>query len=126
MSSERPVDLPLVGLFAAMPVTAVASILHRISGIVLFIGAFYLCYLLDLCLGGADGFREAAAVVDSALGKFVLWLVLAAFGYHLIAGLRHLLMDFHVGDSLRAARVGAWTAIGASAFAAVLLAVWLW
>ena len=126
MSSERPVDLPLVGLFAAMPVTAVASILHRISGIVLFIGAFYLCYLLDLCLGGAAGFREAAAVVDSLLGKFALWLVLAAFGYHLIAGLRHLLMDFHIGDSLGAARVGAWTAIGASALAAVLLAVWLW
>ena len=126
MSSERPVDLPLVGLFAAMLVTAVGSILHRITGIVLFFGAFYLCYLLDLALDGAAGFREAAAVVDSALGKFALWLVLASLGYHLIAGLRHLLMDFHVGDSLRAARISAWTAMGLSALAAVLLAVWLW
>lgn len=126
MSSERPVDLPLVGLFAAMPVTAVGSILHRITGIVLFVGVFYLCYLLDLALRDSVGFREAAAVVDSALGKFALWLVLASLGYHLIAGLRHLLMDFHVGDSLRAARIGAWTAMGLSALAAVLLAVWLW
>lgn len=109
-----------------MPVTATASILHRMTGVVLFVGAFYLCYLLDLSLGGAAGFGEAAAVVDSPLGKFALWLVLASLAYHLIAGLRHLLMDFHVGDSLRAARVGAWTTFGASALAAALAAVWLW
>ena len=109
-----------------MPVTAVASILHRITGIVLFVGAFYLCWLLDLALGGAGGFRAAAGVVDGWLGKVALWVVLVSLAFHLFAGVRHLLLDFHVGDSLKGARVGTWVVFGLAGVAALGLGVWLW
>ena len=126
MTAERPVNLSLLGLFAAMPVTAVASILHRISGIVLFVGAFYLCYLLDLALDDQSGFARAAVSVASAEGKLALWAILAALGYHLLAGVKHLLLDLHVGDTLRGARFGSWISIGLAVLAAVVAAFWLW
>ena len=126
MTAERPVNLSLLGLFAAMPVTAVASILHRISGIVLFVGALYLCYLLDVALGDQGGFARAAAVLATPAGKLALWAILAALGYHLLAGVKHLLLDLHVGETLAGARLASWVSIVLAVLAAGVAAFWLW
>lgn len=126
MKAERPVNLPLPSLFAAMPVTAVASILHRATGIALFVGLLYLAYLLDLALAGAAGFERAAELATAPVGKAALWIILSAFAYHLFAGVKHLLLDFHIGDSLVGGRVGAWLSIALAAVSAVLAGVWLW
>ena len=126
MIAERPVNLSLPGLFAAMPVTAVASILHRITGMVLFVGTIYLCYLLDLALGDQAGFERAAAMLATPGGKIALWIILSALSYHLLAGVKHLLLDFHVGDTLAGARIGSWFSIFLALAAIVAAAVWLW
>ena len=126
MNAERPINLPLPSLFAAMPITASASILHRITGIVLFIGAPFLFYLLDTALESAAGFDAARATIQAPLGKFALWLILAALGYHLLAGIKHLLLDFHVGDSIGGGKAGAWLSIVLALIAAALAGVWLW
>ncbi len=109
-----------------MPVTAVASILHRLTGMVLFAGALWLCYLLDLALAGEAGFGRAAALTGSPLGRLALWLILAALGFHLIAGIRHLLLDFHLGDTRAGGRVGAWLSMILALVVAAGLGVWLW
>ena len=126
MKADRPVDLPLPSLLAAMPVTAVASILHRVSGVALFVGLFYLAYLLDLALAGAAGFDRAAAIATAPLGKAALWLVLSALAYHLLAGVKHLLQDLHIGDSITGGRVGSWLSILLGALAAAVAGAWLW
>lgn len=126
MKAERPVNLPLPSLFAAMPVTAVASIVHRVTGIVLFVGLFFLAYLLDVALTDAAGFERAARIATAPGGKVVLWVVLSALAYHVFAGVKHLLLDFHVGDSLIGGRVGAWLSIALAAASALLAGVWLW
>ena len=126
MTAERPVNLSLLGLFAAMPVTAVASILHRITGIVLFVGALYLCYLLDLALSDQGGFARAAVLLSTPAGKLALWAILAALAYHLLAGVKHLLLDLHVGDTLAGARFASWVSIVLAVLVAVAAAFWLW
>ena len=126
MTAERPVDLPLPRLFAAMPITATVSILHRATGIVLFIGSLFLFHLLQTALDGPSGFDEAEALAGAPLGKLALWLILSALAFHLFAGVRHLLMDFHVGDSSVGGRAGAWLALGLALAAALLLGAWLW
>ena len=126
MNSDRPVDLPLLRLAAAMPVTAAASILHRITGVVLFAGTFLLCYLLDQSLGGTEGFAHAVGIVESTLGKLALIAVLTSLAYHVVAGVKHLLLDFHVGDSLRGGRIGSWFSIVAALAAGVAVVAWLW
>lgn len=123
MASERPVEIAPTSY---LPVTAVASITHRITGVALFAGAAYLLYLLDLALDSEAGFARAAGLIETGLGKFALWVTLAALAYHFIAGIRHLLLDFHVGDSLAGARRSAWTTLGLAFLAAAAAGVWLW
>lgn len=126
VNSDRPVNLSLPTLFLHMPVTAVASILHRLTGVVLFAGVVYLFYLLELALADEAGFAEAAGLASLPLGKFGLWAVLASLAFHFIAGVRHLLLDLHVGDSLTGGRIGAWLSIVLGAAAAAAAGVWLW
>ena len=126
MNPDRPVNLPLPRLAMAMPITALASILHRITGVVLFVGMMFVFYLLDLAMASPAGFDEAAAVVGSPLGKFGVWVLSTGLAYHLVAGVRHLLLDFHVGDTLLGGRVGAWTSIVAGIAAGVTMVVLLW
>ena len=126
MNPHRPVNLPLPRLAMAMPITAVASILHRITGVVLFVGMIFVFYLLDLAMGSAAGFDEAAAMANSPLGKFGVWVLSTGLAYHVVAGVRHLLLDFHVGDTLVGGRVGAWISIVAGVAAGVIVAVLLW
>ncbi len=126
MRSDRPVNLPLVSLFFQMPVTATASILHRASGVVLFVGAIYLFYLFDLAIDGDDGFAEARVLIGGGIGRLALWAVLTALGYHFLAGIKHLLLDFHVGDTPASAKAGAWITIVLTVVAAIGAGVWLW
>lgn len=126
MNPDRPVNLPLARLAMAMPVTAVASILHRITGVVLFVGVFFLCYLLDRAVADPTGFAAAAAVLAEPPGKLALWVVLTSLAYHVVAGVKHLLLDFHVGDTLKGGRAGAWVSIVAAVVAGVFVATWLW
>lgn len=126
MNAPRPVNLPLPSLFAAMPVTAVASILHRLAGMVLFVGALFLCYLFDLALDDQAGFEQAKEIVAAGAGKVAIWTILAALAYHLLAGVKHLLLDFHIGDTARGGRIGAWASILLALAAAVAAGAWLW
>lgn len=126
MNPDRPVNLPLFRLAMAMPVTAAASMLHRVTGVVLFAGVFFLCYLLDRAVTDPAGFERAEAILAAPLGKLALWVVLTSLAYHIVAGGKHLLLDFHIGDTLRGARAGAWISLAAGLVAGVVLAVWLW
>ena len=124
MRPERPISLSLARF--RWPVTAIASIAHRVSGILLFIGFAYLLYLLDLALSSAAGFAEASALLATIGPKLALWGVLALLAYHLLAGVRHLLLDLHVGDTFAAAKAAAWLVFAATAVATALLGAWLW
>jgi succinate dehydrogenase / fumarate reductase cytochrome b subunit len=122
--SERPVYISLTQF--KFPVTAIASIVHRITGMLLFLGIAYLLWLLDVALQSEAGFAEAAAALDAPFAKLVLWGVLAMLIYHVLAGLKHLLLDFHIGDTFEAASVSAYVVFVLTAVLAVVVGVWLW
>ncbi|WP_036798341.1 MULTISPECIES: succinate dehydrogenase cytochrome b556 subunit [Photobacterium] len=91
VNKPRPVNLDLQTI--RFPLTAIASILHRVSGVITFISVAILLWLLGLSLSSPEGFASAASIVDSFFVKFVLWGVLTALFYHIVVGIRHLLMD---------------------------------
>ena len=62
MSRERPVNLDLTTF--SFPITAIASILHRVSGVILFFGSFILLALLGLSLENEAGFADALTLLD--------------------------------------------------------------
>lgn len=97
MKDTRPVNLDITTI--RFPLAALGSITHRITGVLLFAGVFLLLYFLDLSLSSEEGFARARDFGSSFLARFSLWVVLSAFIFHMIAGIRHLLMDIGIGES---------------------------
>lgn len=124
MKTERPVYLSLSQF--RWPFAAIASITHRITGVALFAGIGYLLRLLGVALESPEGFAQAAATLAEPLPKLILLAVLAALAYHFIAGIKHLVMDFHYWDTLEAARVASVAVFVLTAVVVVLAGVWLW
>lgn len=91
-----------------MPVGALTSILHRISGILLAAGVPFGVYLLDRSLRDESGFARVRGLLEHEVVKGLLVGLVWALAHHVMAGVRHLLTDFNVGSPLRAARRSAW------------------
>jgi succinate dehydrogenase / fumarate reductase cytochrome b subunit len=109
-----------------MPIAAIVSILHRISGVALIGAMAVLLGLLDYSLRSADSFAAVQACLASIPMKLLMLAVLAAFIYHLFAGIRHLLMEFDIGESLEGGRMGAVLVIAATVVSVVLAGAWIW
>ncbi|MCG7371172.1 succinate dehydrogenase, cytochrome b556 subunit [Pseudomonas luteola] len=124
VNSKRPVNLDLRTI--KLPITAYTSILHRISGVILFIGLAALLYGLDLSLSSEDGFARVKAFLAYPLVKLVIWAVLSALLYHLVAGVRHLIMDMGAGETLQGGKLGSQIVLIVSAVLIVLMGVWIW
>ncbi|WP_372963928.1 succinate dehydrogenase, cytochrome b556 subunit [Marinobacter sp.] len=124
MNSKRPVNLDL-GKFH-FPLPAITSILHRISGIIIFVGVAFLMYGLDLSLSGEDGFNRVNELLNSFLAKLITWGILSALLYHLVAGIKHLLMDAGIGEELESGRLAAKTTLVVSIVLIILAGVWVW
>ncbi|EAS43838.1 succinate dehydrogenase cytochrome b556 subunit [Photobacterium profundum] len=91
VKKPRPVNLDLQTI--RFPLTAIASILHRVSGVITFVSVAILLWLLNISLSSPEGFASAASIADSFFVKFILWGVLTALFYHIVVGVRHLIMD---------------------------------
>lgn len=124
MKDLRPVFLDLLAI--RLPLPGIVSILHRISGVLLFIASLYLLYLLASSFGGETDFEQLQADLESPLHSVLLWSVLSLLAYHFVAGVRHILMDLHIGESLRAGRVGSVLVLVFSLALSVLCGVWMW
>ncbi len=124
MDNKRPVYLDVNPI--NMPLTAVTSILHRISGIVLFVGSAILLCILACSLESAKGFDDTVVLMQNGLMKFVVWGIVSALLYHLVAGVRHLLMDFGIGEELETALMGSKVILVVSAVLIALAGVWIW
>lgn len=124
MKSQRPVNLDLRTI--KLPITAITSILHRISGIILFIGLAFMLYALSASLGSEEGFANVKATLTSPLAKFIAWGLLSSLLYHLVAGIRHLIMDTGVGETLEGGKLGSKIVIVVSLALIVLAGVWIW
>ena len=124
VNSQRPVNLDLRTI--KLPITAYTSILHRVSGVILFLGIIVMLFALDKSLASEEGFAEVKACLASPLAKLIVWGLLSALLYHLVAGVRHLIMDMGVGESLEGGKLGSKIVIVISVVLIVLVGVWVW
>ncbi|MGM7921835.1 succinate dehydrogenase cytochrome b556 subunit [Yersinia enterocolitica] len=125
VKKQRPVNLDLQTI--RFPVTAIASILHRVSGVMTFVAVGILLWLLGLSVSSQEGFMQAAAVMNSFFVKFIFWGILTALAYHVCGGIRHLLMDFgYVEESLAAGIRSAQVVMVLTLVLSVLAGVLVW
>jgi len=83
-------------------------------------------YALSKSLGSEEGFAEVKASLTSPLAKIVVWGLLSSLLYHLVAGIRHLIMDAGVGETLEGGKLGSKIIIAVSLVLIVLAGVWIW
>ena len=115
---KPPVNLNLLKM--RFPVTAWVSILHRLSGIFIFLLIPALLYMLQESLSSEARFMLLQKNLDQPIWRVGIWLLFAAVVYHSLAGIRHLLMDLHVGGSKQQARFSAFLVL----FLALIIMVW--
>jgi len=97
LRQPRPVYLNLLTI--KLPLAGFVSILHRITGLILFLFIPFALWILYHSLHSETDFVFLTLNLKKPFFKILLWIGLSALGYHLLAGLRHLLADLHIGTS---------------------------
>lgn len=110
---DRPIFLNLFKI--KLPLSGFVSILHRVSGVLFFLGLPILIYMYQVLPK-----HSAGDFSYSIFLKVSVWLLVVAFQYHFLAGVRHMVADFFHLHSLRSANVSAMLVL----VFALLFAVW--
>lgn len=124
MNKNRPVNLDLGSM--KFPPMAIASILHRISGILLFVLLPIMIFLLGQSLQSEEAFAQMKLRLSDPYYKLIVWAFCAALAYHLLAGIRHLIMDMGFGEHLCTGRRTAILVIVLAVFSTIFLGIWIW
>ena len=89
-------------------------------------GMAVLFWLLGTSLSGPEGFEQAKSCLSSFWGKLVVWAVLVGLSYHAAAGVKHLIMDAGIGESMEGGETGSKLVLAATAILVVLTGLWVW
>ena len=123
MKSNRPINLPLSQVISVnrSPI-AIASILHRISGIVLFLLIPIMLWILQNSLASPESFET---VFDNVFIRFLAWIFVAAIAYHFVMGVKHLFADNGQNEELQSARMASVVSLVIAAILIVASFVWV-
>jgi succinate dehydrogenase / fumarate reductase cytochrome b subunit len=124
VNDKRPKNLDFSTL--RLPLPAITSILHRVSGVLIFAGVAVLLWLFSESLSSSEGFARVDSWLSMPITKLLIWAILSGLLYHLIAGIKHLVMDLGIGETLSGAQTGARLVVALSIIAIVMSGVWLW
>ncbi|WP_426356858.1 succinate dehydrogenase, cytochrome b556 subunit [Pseudocolwellia sp. HL-MZ19] len=124
MKKQRPVNLDLTTI--KMHPAANASILHRVSGVIMVFAIGILLWTLSLSLSSAEDFSQLKATLDGFFFKFILFGILSALIYHVLGGIRHLLMDLGHFEELASGNLSAKFIMILWLVLTVVVGVWLW
>lgn len=124
VNKKRPVNLDFSTI--KLPITALVSITHRVTGIILFGGVAALMWMLQASLESAESFAAVKTLGNHPICHIVLFGILAFLAYHTVMGLRHLIMDFGIGETLKGGQTGAKIALVIAIVLIVLAGVWVW
>lgn len=86
-----------------LPPAGIVSILHRVSGALLFLSLPLLVWIFELSLSSELSFARLKDMASHWFVKLVLLAVLWGFLHHLVAGIRYLVLDLHIGVDKAAA-----------------------
>ena len=127
VKSNRPVNLSMGQVLEVnlkSPV-AIASILHRLSGVIVFLLVPVLLWLLDKSLSSPEGFAQVQEIFSGFIVRFIVWVFVAGLLFHFIMGVKHLFADLGVAEELESGRMAATIALIFVATSVVASFVWI-
>jgi len=123
VTTPRPVHLDLTKM--KFPPMAIVSIMHRISGVLLFLLLPFVLYLLHTSLQSQESFTQLLSFTALPLTKFLVWILISAASFHFFAGVRHMIMDCGFGEQLKTAKITAYFIFILEIIAMIFAGVWL-
>lgn len=124
MKSNRPINLPLsqvISVNAKSPI-AIASIMHRISGVILFLLIPVILWLLQTSLASPESFE---VVFDNIIIRLIAWVFVAATAFHFVMGVKHLIADMGMTEELKSGRTASVVSFVIAAILIVASFVWV-
>jgi succinate dehydrogenase / fumarate reductase cytochrome b subunit len=123
MLPPRPKNLNLFTIHFPLP--SIISILHRISGFILFLLVPFALWMLQYSLT-LSGFEVLYRWFGYFWIKLFCLALFVPFCFHLVAGIRHLLMDIHIGDELKSGRASSMIVFAVTIVLIIVAGIWLW
>ena len=123
-SVNRPKNLNLFTI--KLPINAVVSILHRASGVGLFLALPLILLALQYLVRSPESYTILTNLFDTWFVKLVLIGLSWAFFHHFFAGIRHLLQDIHWMTSLQNARFSGRVVLCLAVFSVLIFAWFIW
>ncbi|OOZ42015.1 succinate dehydrogenase, cytochrome b556 subunit [Solemya pervernicosa gill symbiont] len=117
---RRPVYLNLFKI--TLPATAWVSVLHRASGVLMFLAIPASIYLLGLSLRDSSGYNQVLSILSHPISLLVMLSMLWALIHHLLAGIRFLLIDIDIGIEKESSRRSAWWVVIAALILTLMIA----
>lgn len=124
MNKKRPKFLALHQI--RLPLPGVVSILHRISGALLFLSLPLLLWMLQCSLRSITTYTRLSDALHHPVSKLFLIAILWAFLHHLCAGIRYLAIDLQLASSLARARSSSKWVLAVSLALTASMGIWLW
>jgi succinate dehydrogenase / fumarate reductase cytochrome b subunit len=122
---QRPVNLELSTI--KLPVMGLASILHRISAVIVWFSLAWFLPLLYSAMSSAEGFANTQTLLQSNfIAQFLTWGFLTAFGYYAMGGLKHMIQELGYFEELESGRLISQTAIGLGLVLSAVFAYLVW
>lgn len=121
MNKKRPIYLTLHQI--KLPTSGWVSILHRLSGALLFLALPALLLMLQYSLRSIATYTQLMEVLNHPLIKFGLFVLLWAFLHHFFAGVRYLAIDLGIGSGLANSRTSSRLVLIISLLLTVLIGV---
>jgi len=121
---NRPKNLDLATV--KFPITATASILHRVSGIIVFIALAIFLSLLSCSLSSQPDFYRVVGYFDNFLIEFIIWGSLTGLAYHAVFGVRHMIQDLGFWEEMDTASLSAKVGFIVTAVLSLLAGILVW
>ncbi|WP_119328693.1 succinate dehydrogenase, cytochrome b556 subunit [Cysteiniphilum halobium] len=110
----------------SFPITAISSIIHRITGVLMVVLLPFLLWGFSLSMRcGSDFYYVQNLLVHSAW-SIVVWIFISAVSYHVIAGIRHLIMDLGFGEEMCVAQASSIVVLVLGVLVTIFWGLWLW
>jgi succinate dehydrogenase / fumarate reductase cytochrome b subunit len=120
---QKPIFLNL--FLIKFPLSAIVSILHRVSGVILFLAIPVFLYCLKESLVAQRNFDEIKYLASLQSVKFVIFGIISMLIYHIFAGIRHMLMDYGIGETKVSGKISAQIVIISFVIVLVIIGKWL-
>ncbi len=125
MKKQRPANLVDFKTFE-FPASAKASILHRVTGVAMFIAMAFVVWAWAESLSSEAGFNNVSEIMTSFIAKFIAWGTMVVLSYHLLAGIRHMFMDLGHFEEIESGNNSANFIMVVWIIVSIAAGAWLW